>query len=95
MNVYRMIGHKVGTPEARELAERLSLWHDAMVAHERATVRAGTSCDEECPHAEAVSLWQEASTTLAARAEELNFLQSRALGEKTARTESVGRSQSS
>lgn len=95
MNVYRMIGHKVGTPEARELAERLSLWHDAMVAHERATGRAATSCDEECPHAEAVSLWQEASITLEARAAELNFLQSRAQGEISVRTESTGRSQSS
>ena len=41
MNIYRMIGNKLGTREAIELAERLNAWHDAMVTHERLTRRPG------------------------------------------------------
>lgn len=76
MNVYRMIGKHAGTQEALELAERLSAWHDAMVAHERG---AGEGCDEECPHAEARPLWDEAVRTFGERAEELQFLKARAV----------------
>jgi len=75
MNVYRMIGNHAGTPEALDLAERLSTWHDAMVAHERG---AGEGCDEECPHAEAGPLWDDAVRTFGDRAEELQFLKARA-----------------
>ena len=74
MNVYRMLGNNVGTPEAQALAERLSSWHDAMVSHER-TRR--TDCDDECPHADAAPLWQAAVEAFGSRAEELRFLQSR------------------
>ena len=76
MNVYRMIGNNVGTPEALDLAGRLSSWHDAMVSHERTGREA--ACDDECPHVEARSLWREAVATLGDRATELGFLRSRA-----------------
>lgn len=75
MNVYRMIGNNVGTPEALDLAGRLSSWHDAMVSHER--TGSGTACDDECPHADAGPLWQEAVRTFGSKADELRFLRSR------------------
>lgn len=74
MNIYRMIGNTLGTPEAIDLAERLSAWHDAMVAHERASQRL---CDEECPHVDAAMLWREAAQLFGERAGELRFLRSR------------------
>lgn len=74
MNVYRMIGNNVGTAEAIDLAERLSSWHDSMVAHERG----GQGCHDECPHADAGALWEQAVETLGDRAEELRFLRARA-----------------
>jgi hypothetical protein len=74
MNIYRMIGSRLGTPDALDLAERLSAWHDAMVAHERFR---GRGCDEECPHADAGALWREATQTFGDRAGELGFLKSR------------------
>ena len=70
------------TADAASLRARLQAWHDAMVAHER-RLRSGVtsdSCDDECPHAEARALWKEASALLGARAGELTFLRSRALG---------------
>jgi hypothetical protein len=75
MNVYRSIGYAVGTPEALALAARLSAWHDAMVAHQRPTdtVRV-TRCDDDCPHAEARSLWQEAVDMFGGAAEQMGFL---------------------
>ena len=75
MNIYRMIGNTLGTPEAIELAERLSAWHDAMVAHERVSKR--DSCDEDCPHVDAATLWREAAQLFGERAGELRFLRSR------------------
>jgi hypothetical protein len=71
VNVYRRLGYAGGSPEALHLAERLAAWHDAMVAHER---RAGSACDDECPHAEARMLWREALTTFGSAAHELHFL---------------------
>jgi hypothetical protein len=79
MNIYRMIGNYVGTNRAADLADRLSAWHDAMVAHERIQVARGQACDDECAHAEARQLWPEALRTLGPRAVELRFLRSRAL----------------
>jgi hypothetical protein len=70
-----MIGNNVGTPEALDLAGRLSSWHDAMVSHER--IGRGSECDDECPHADAGPLWQEAVRTFGAKADELRFLRSR------------------
>lgn len=78
MNLYTMLGN--GTHEAVGLGSRLTTWHDAMVGHER-KIRAGRSeevCDEECPHAEARTLWSEAVEVLGDRAHELTFLRSRA-----------------
>ncbi len=61
MNVYKSVGHTVGTPEALALSERLSVWHDSMVAHERPPDSSRvTLCDDECPHAEAKTLWRHA-----------------------------------
>lgn len=71
MNLYRRLGYANGTPEALHLAERLAAWHDAIVAHER---RAGSACDDECPHAEARTLWREALETFGSGAHELRFL---------------------
>jgi hypothetical protein len=75
VNIYRMIGSSVGTPEAQDLAARLSSWHDAMVAHERSAAR--PACDDECPHIEAPALWAEAMKTFGDKAAELRFLMSR------------------
>ncbi len=80
MNPYTTLSSSLGHPEAADLVARLSAWHDAMVAHER-RLRAGTTsdgCHDECPHAEARSLWSEAVATIGARAQELTFLRSRA-----------------
>ena len=80
MNVYTMVGSGLGTAEATALSARLATWHDAMVAHER-KIRAGqadAACDEECPHADARTLWIEALEIFAERAQELTFLRSRA-----------------
>lgn len=77
MNIYRMIGNTFGTPDAIELADRLSAWHDAMVAHER-LARIKRSCSEDCPHVDAPVLWREATELFGERAGELAFLRSRA-----------------
>jgi hypothetical protein len=80
MNLYTMVGSGVGTAEATVLSARLAAWHDAMVAHER-KIRAGRAaalCDEDCPHAEAHTLWIEALEAFGDRAHELTFLRSRA-----------------
>jgi len=78
MNIYLMIGNNVGTPDAVDLGERLSAWHDAMVAHER---RPSSSpvCDEDCPHVEAAALWKEAVVTFGSYAADLKFLRSRGM----------------
>lgn len=75
MNVYRRLGYTNGTPEALHLAQRLAAWHDAMVTHER---RAGSRCDDECPHVDARVLWREALERFGTPAHELRFLARRA-----------------
>jgi hypothetical protein len=80
MNMYTMVASGNGMPEAEALSGRLGTWHDAMVAHER-KIRAGrvdAACDEECPHAEARTLWIEALEVFGDRAQELTFLRARA-----------------
>jgi hypothetical protein len=80
MTPYTILSSGVGTQEASDLSVRLSAWHDAMVAHER-RLRSGVSndsCDDECPHAEARTLWSEAVATFGTRAHDLVFLSSRA-----------------
>jgi hypothetical protein len=77
MNIYRRLGDQVATSEARELAEQLVAWHDAMVKHVRVLgSRQDAQCGEDCPHDEASSLWRAAQTTFGARAGELVFLRS-------------------
>ena len=82
MNPYVMLGSGIGTSEAASLSTRLAAWHDAMVTHERRlrTGRTADNCDGECPHVEARSLWAEALAIFGARAGELTFLRSRAVG---------------
>jgi hypothetical protein len=77
MNPYAIVGASRGTPEAASLSSRLTVWHDAMVAHKR-RLRADRSsvCDDDCPHVEARALWTEAVATFGARAYELSFLRS-------------------
>ncbi len=75
MNVYKSVGYTVGTPEALALSERLSAWHDSMVAHERpADTPRSARCDDDCPHFEARLLWGEAVETFGRHAETLRFL---------------------
>lgn len=75
MNPYKSLGSAMGTREAIELAHRLTVWHDAMVVHQR---RAGASrsrfCDVGCPHVEAKNLWPEALNVYGERAYGLGFL---------------------
>ena len=82
MNPYLLLGSGLASHEALALGARLSAWHDAMVTHERRLRlgRAGDTCDDECPHAEAPSLWFDAVATFGARALALTFLRSRATG---------------
>ena len=77
MNMYRRFGDQVATAEARELAEQLVAWHDAMVKHVRVLgARHDAQCGEDCPHEEAASLWTAAQATFGARARDLVFLRS-------------------
>jgi hypothetical protein len=82
MNLYATLGSGMGTHGAAALSARLAAWHDAMVAHERRlrADRTAVTCGDECPHAEAKTLWSEALETFGRRAEELTFLRSRAAG---------------
>ena len=83
MNQYTSLRSGISTHEATMLSVRLSAWHDAMVMHERRLRlgTAGVTCHDECPHAEARSLWAEALVTFGERAQELTFLRSRAASE--------------
>ncbi len=84
MNLYGLAGTPDGVRESMELSERLKVWHDAMVMHERVRrARGGSSeiCDDECPHAEARMLWDDAVAVLGDRAHELSFLRAQAQGE--------------
>ena len=77
MSLYRSVATAVGTREALELAQRLAGWHDAMVMHRRrAGDEAGPSCEVDCPHEQAESLWLEALEVYGERAREFAFLRS-------------------
>ena len=77
MNIYRRLGDHVATSEARELAEQLVAWHDAMVKHLRVLgSRQDAHCGEDCPHEDAAHLWADAKRTFGAEARELLFLRS-------------------
>jgi hypothetical protein len=77
MNIYRVLGYRRGTSEARELAQRLVNWHDAMVKHLRIVgSQATTHCADDCPHVEAGVLWAAAQEVLGSNARQLEFLRS-------------------
>lgn len=80
MHFYKTLACQVGTHEARELADRLAGWHDAMVNHERQLRLDGTSsrCTSPCPHDQARELWEEARLMFGSGASSLEFLRSRA-----------------
>jgi len=92
MSLYRSVATAVGSREALDLAQRLALWHDAMVMHRR---RAGDDtrlwCDVDCPHEQAESLWLEALEVYGARAQEFTFL--RTFGNSSSQELSVGMSE--
>lgn len=73
MNPYRVIGDRIGTLEARDLAEQLVIWHDAMVKHLRVSARGGP-CPDGCAHEDARALWAAALDTFGDDATELSFL---------------------
>ena len=74
MNMYRILGDRVGTHEARDLARRLMRWHDAMVTHMRGSNRQLQGCPEGCPHEEATELWSAAMSLFGDQASALQFL---------------------
>ena len=77
MNMYRILGDRIGTIEARELAQQLVAWHDAMVKHLRVISSKPTpQCAEGCPHDDAGVLWTAAQTVFGADARQLAFLRS-------------------
>jgi len=77
MSLYQSIATFIGTHEALDLAHRLAAWHDAMVIHRRRAGEAATpSCDPDCPHEQAESLWLEAVDVYGERAHEFAFLRS-------------------
>jgi hypothetical protein len=78
MNPYAILNSSIGTPAASSLCQRLTAWHDAMVTHERRLRTTPTSapCEDDCPHAEARTLWREALSVFGARASQLSFLRS-------------------
>ncbi len=89
MNVYRVLGDRVGTLEARELAQQLVAWHDAMVRHLRVVNQDGGRCREGCPHAEARALWPAVRHAFGDDARELRFLQAHS-GARTHRADAAG-----
>ena len=85
MTMYLHLGNQIGTVEARDLAQQLGSWHDAMVRHLRvAGAKRGPKCLDECPHDEAAALWSSAQQIFGDRAHELAFL--RAHGQRMATT---------
>ena len=79
MNPYAILASSTGTPEASSLCHRLTAWHDAMVTHERRlrTTPKSEVCEDDCPHAEARTLWREALSVFGTSASQLSFLRSR------------------
>jgi len=91
MKLYTVVGSGIGSADAAALSARLAAWHDAMVVHER-RIRGGRTeelCDEECPHAEAPVLWNEALETFGGRAHDLTFLRTRAMTGSSLASKSV------
>ena len=74
VNTYRILGDLVGTPDARDLAEQLVVWHDSMVKHLRLVGLRGAACTEDCPHVQARALWPAACDLFGNEAGKLAFL---------------------
>jgi hypothetical protein len=74
-NPYALVGASLGVAGTEPLLRRIAEWHDAMVAHERASRY--EPCDQDCPHAQARRLWTEASAMFGRDAHHLSFLRSR------------------
>jgi hypothetical protein len=72
--MYRTLGDAVATGTARDLAEQLVAWHDAMVNHERAAKLRPLVCGDDCPHGQAGMLWAEALDVFGEDACKLVFL---------------------
>ena len=89
--MYLHLGDQIGTIEARDLAQQLGAWHDAMVRHLRvAGPRRNARCGEECPHDHAAALWSAARDIFGDRAHELAFLRAHGLrAERPARPTST------
>jgi hypothetical protein len=86
VNIYRNLGDRVGTLEARELAEQLVAWHDAMVKHARvAGRRRSEKCEDGCPHDDAVVLWASSLSVFGEEANQLVFLRTHGRGNLPAR----------
>ena len=75
MNMYRALGDRIGTSDARDLAQQLVRWHDAMVTHLRVMTQHGRRCTDGCPHEEARGLWSAALDIFGSDASSLTFLQ--------------------
>ena len=73
--MYRIVGDLIGTPEARDFAEQLVVWHDSMVKHARVVNLRGAACTDDCPHAQARVLWPAACHLFGNEAGRLVFLQ--------------------
>jgi hypothetical protein len=73
MNLYRTVGDRIGTPEARALSQELIMWHDAMVKHLRSSA-SGAACLAGCAHDEARALWASALDIFGDHAGTLLFL---------------------
>jgi hypothetical protein len=85
VNIYRILGDRVGTAEAQELATQLLAWHDAMVKHARVIgPHRSEKCDDGCPHDEAMSLWTAATSVFGEEANQLAFLRTHGRGVRRA-----------
>ena len=80
MNMYRAIADRIGTLRARDLADQLVEWHDAMVKHVRLINVRGGSCIDGCPHEEARLLWATALEVFGDHAAALVFLRTHGAG---------------
>jgi hypothetical protein len=78
-NLYRTIGDRIGTPEARALSQELIIWHDAMVKHLRSSA-SGAACLAGCAHDEARALWSTALEIFGEQAASLLFLRAHGTG---------------
>lgn len=76
MTLYNLLAARVGSLEARMLADQLSAWHDDMVLHRRRALRDPGSepCSGDCPFHAAAHFWHQARRVFGQSADELLFL---------------------